>query len=93
MKTIRTTDGKWLSIDPNTDPWIFKTPHSNVRASLDYRKGDDLYLRTLPDGTHCYYMISWTDWQREYKESFRTLSEEEAKDFLNMAVNYFIYIS
>ncbi len=82
MKTIRTTDGKWLQIDPKTDPWILKTPHSSVRASLDYRKGEDLYLRTLPDGTQYYYLISWTDWQRESKEAYRTLSEDEAKDFL-----------
>ena len=82
MKTIRTKDGKWLQIDPKTDPWILKTPHSSVRASLDYRKGEDLYLRTLPDGTQYYYLISWTDWQRESKEAYRTLSEEEAKDFL-----------
>ncbi|ABD40949.1 hypothetical protein Mhun_1202 [Methanospirillum hungatei JF-1] len=82
MRTIRTTDGKWLQIDPKTDPWIFKTPHSSVRASLDYRQGEDLYLRTLPDGIHYYYVISWTDWQRESKEAYRTLSEEEAKDFL-----------
>ncbi len=59
-----------------------KTPHSSVRASLDYRKGEDLYLRTLPDGTQYYYLISWTDWQRESKEAYRTLSEDEAKDFL-----------
>lgn len=82
MKTIRTTDGKWLQIDPKTDPWILKTPHSSVRASLDYRKGEDLYLRALPDGTQYYYLISWTDWQRESKEAYRTLSEDEAKDFL-----------
>ena len=71
MRTIRTTDGKWLQIDPKTDPWIFKTPHSSVRASLDYRQGEDLYLRTLPDGTQYYYVISWTDWQRESKEAYR----------------------
>lgn len=82
MKTILTTDGKWLQVDPKTDPWIFKTPHSTVRTSLDYRQGEDLHLRTLPDGTRYYYLITWTDWQRESKEAFRTLSEEEAKDFL-----------
>ena len=82
MKTIRTKDGKWLQIDPQTDPWIYKTPHSSVRASLDYRKGEDLYIRKLPDGLVYYYMVTWTDWQRESKEAFHTLSAEEAKEFL-----------
>lgn len=82
MKTIRTSDGKWLQIDPKTDPWIFKTPRSAIRASLDYRQGENLYIRKLPDGTQHYYLISWTDWQRESKEAYKTLSEEEAKKFI-----------
>ncbi len=82
MKTIRTHDGKILQIDPNTDPWIFKTPHSTMRTSVDYKQGEDLHVRTLPDGNVYYYLISWTDWQRESKESYQTLSEEEVKEFL-----------
>ena len=82
MKTIRTHDGKWLPIDPKNDIWIFKTPHSTVRASLDYRQGEDLYVRMAPDGARYYYLISWTDWQRETKEAFRTLPEDEVRVFL-----------
>ena len=82
MKTIRTSDGTWLDIDPKTDTWLFKSPHSTVRAGLDYRQGEDLHIRKTPDGKVFYYVISWVDWSRESKESFRTVSEEEAKEFL-----------
>lgn len=86
MKTIRTSDGKWLNIEPKTDPWIFKTPHSTVRAGLDYRQGEDLHIRDIADGKRYYYLISWVDWQRESKESFRTLSEDEVKNFIREKV-------
>ena len=81
-KTIRTTAGEWLDINPETDTWIIKSPRPSSRTGSDYAHGEDLYLMTDPAGVRRYYVISWVSWGRDFKESYRTLSEEQKDQFI-----------
>lgn len=81
-KTIRTTTGEWLDINPETDTWIIKSPRPAARVGSDYAQGEDLYMMTDPGGKRNYYIISWVSWSRDFKESYRTLNEEQKDQFI-----------
>lgn len=81
-RTILTKEGKWLEINPATDTWIIKIPRPTARVGSDYAQGEDLYLMDDTSGTRHYYVISWLSWSREFKESFHTLNEEQAHQFI-----------
>ncbi len=80
-RTIRTTDGKWLEINPDADIGLLKTPRPTTRVGADYAHGEDLYLKEGPGGRH-YYIISWVVTGRDLKESFHTLNEEEKDQYI-----------
>ncbi len=81
-KTIRVADGTWLDINPETDITIIRQPRPTTRTGTDYVKGDDLYMTTDRHGARRYYVISWVECNRDYKESFRTLTEEQKDQFI-----------
>jgi len=81
-KIILTPEKKMLEVDPGTDPSIIKMPRPPSRTGTDYAQGEDLYLRTTPDGKRQYYAVSWTLCQRDLRESYRTLRIEEAEQFI-----------
>ena len=81
-KTIRTTKGAWLEINPETDTWIIKTPRPTSRIGADYARGEDLFLLNDAKGVRHYYVISWVSQNRKIEESFRTLDEEQKDQFI-----------
>lgn len=81
-KTIRTAEGKWLEINPETDIWIIKKPRPSSWNTPDYAQGEDLYMKNDASGARQYYVISWTAWSRDIKEAFRTLNEEQKDQFI-----------
>ncbi|PKL60905.1 MAG: hypothetical protein CVV33_00290 [Methanomicrobiales archaeon HGW-Methanomicrobiales-4] len=81
-KTIRTTTGDWLEINPETDTWIIRTSRPTTRIGADYAKGEDLYLMNDAKGIRHYYIVSWVSQNRDYKESFKTCNEEEKDQFI-----------
>jgi hypothetical protein len=85
-KTIRTTTGDWLEINPDTDIWIIKKPRPTSKTGGDYAKGEDLYLINDAKGVRHYYVITWVSWSRDFKESYRTLSEEQKDLFIKERV-------
>lgn len=81
-KTIRTTTGDLLNINPDTDTWIIRTPRPTTRIGADYAKGEDLFLMDDAKGVRHYYVVSWVSQNRDFKESFRTLNEEQKDQFI-----------
>ena len=81
-KTIRTTEGKWLEINPEKDTILIQNPRPATRTGTDYAQGEDLYLMTDPQGVRHYYVISWVSMGRDFKESYRTLTEEQKDQFI-----------
>lgn len=81
-KTIRSADGSWLEIDPGADTAIIRRPRPENRNTSDYAQGEDLFMRVTPGGERKYYIISWTAWGRDYKEAYRTMTEEQKNQFI-----------
>ncbi|PWR73236.1 hypothetical protein [Methanospirillum lacunae] len=81
-KTIRTADGKWLDINPDTDVNIIRQPRNVTRTGTDFAHGEDLYLTTDTHNVRHYYVISWVAEGRSTKESYRTLTEEQKDTFI-----------
>lgn len=81
-KLIRMPDGKILEVNPETDPCIIRMPRPATRTGTDYAQGEDLYVRTGTTGERYYYVITWTIWTRDLKESYRTLTEEQKDQFI-----------
>jgi len=86
-KTIRTADGKWLEINPETDVNVIRQPRSVTRTGTDFAHGEDLYLMTDTHGVRHYYVISWVVEGRSTKESYRTLNEEQKDQFIREQVH------
>lgn len=81
-KTIRTAEGSWLEINPDTDTWIIRHPRPATRTGTDYAQGEDLYLIDDKNGIRHYYVISWVSQARDNKESYRTLNEQQKDQFI-----------
>ncbi|MFH0966078.1 MAG: hypothetical protein V1862_00120 [Methanobacteriota archaeon] len=81
-KTIRTTTGEWLEINPETDTWLIKTTRPTSWNEADYAKGEDLYLMNDANGVRHYYIISWVAQNRHFIESYRTCDEEQKDQFI-----------
>ena len=81
-KTIRTADGRWLDINPDTDVNIIRQPRNVTRAGTDFAHGEDLHLTTDVHNVRHYYIISWVAEGRSIKESYRTLTEEQKDQFI-----------
>jgi len=81
-KTIRTADGKWLEINPDTDVKIILQARHVTRTGTDFAHGEDLYLTTDIHGVRHYYIVSWVAEGRSTKESYRTLNEDQKDQFI-----------
>jgi hypothetical protein len=81
-KTILTTEGKRLEINPDTDTCLIRQPRPVTRTGTDYAHGEDLYLTDDRAGIRHYYVISWILQAGDYKESYRTLDEQEKDRFI-----------
>lgn len=81
-KTIRTAEGNWLEINPDTDICVIRQPRPATRTGTDFAQGEDLYLMTDSQGVRHYYVITWVSWGRDFKESYRTLNEDQKDQFI-----------
>jgi hypothetical protein len=81
-KIVRTRDGKSLVINPEADTCIIRMPRPATRTGTDYLQGEDLYMTTDATGDRHFYVISWTAWSRDNKESYRVITTEQKDQFI-----------
>ncbi len=86
-KIVLLTDAGKKVVLSDSDECLYKSPRNPPNTGTSYTSGEDLLLHKSRSGNVYYYIFSWSMWQGSV-ESYRLITEDEARAFLIEKAGY-----